>query len=60
AGASLEAGRIGGQLLPGNATGLVTTGSLFLAADTPLGPMYLGYGMGEDDNRTLYFFLGRP
>jgi NTE family protein len=60
AGASLEAGRIGGQLVPGNATGLVTTGSLFLAADTPLGPMYLGFGMGEDDNRTIYFFLGRP
>jgi len=60
AGASLEAGRIGGQLLPGNATGLVTTGSVFLASDTPLGPMYLGYGIGEDDNRTLYFFLGRP
>jgi NTE family protein len=39
---------------------LVTTGSLFLAADTPLGPMYLGYGVGEDDNRTIYFFLGRP
>jgi NTE family protein len=60
AGASLEAGRIGGQLVSGNATGLVTTGSLFVAADTPLGPMYLGYGIGEDANRTLYFFLGIP
>jgi NTE family protein len=60
AGASLEAGRIGGQLVSGNATGMVTAGALFVAADTPLGPMYLGYGIGEDANRTIYFFLGRP
>jgi NTE family protein len=60
AGASLEAGRIGGPLVPGSPNDLQTSGSVFLAADTPLGPMYLGYGMGEDDNRTIYFFLGRP
>jgi NTE family protein len=60
AGASLEAGRIGGPLVPGSPNDLQTSGSVFLAADTPLGPMYLGYGMGEDNNRTLYFFLGRP
>jgi NTE family protein len=60
AGASLEAGRIGGPLVPGSPTDVQTSGSLFLAADTPLGPMYLGYGIGEDDNRTLYFYLGRP
>jgi NTE family protein len=33
---------------------------VFLAADTPLGPVYLGYGIGEGDNRSIYFFLGRP
>jgi NTE family protein len=60
AGASFEAGRIGGPLVPGSPTDVQTSGSLFLAADTPLGPMYLGYGIGEDDNRTIYFFLGRP
>jgi NTE family protein len=60
AGASFEAGRIGGPLVPGSPTDAQTCGSVFLAADTPLGPMYLGYGMGEDGNRTLYFFLGRP
>ncbi len=60
AGASLEVGRIGGQLVPGNPTGTLTSGSLFLAADTPLGPIYIGYGMGEDSNRSFYFFLGRP
>jgi len=60
AGASLEAGRIGGQLVPGNATGMLEAGSLFLAADTPLGPMYLAYGIAQNGNRTVYFFLGLP
>jgi NTE family protein len=60
AGASLEAGRIGGQLVPGNPTGTTGAGSLFLAADTPLGPMYLGYGIGESGNTTFYFLLGLP
>ncbi len=60
AGASLEAGRVGGQLVPGNPTGMLGAGSLFVAADTPLGPVYLGYGIGEADNRTIFFFLGLP
>jgi NTE family protein len=60
AGASLEAGRVGGPLVPGSPTGVMGAGSVFLAADTPLGPVYLGYGIGEGDNRSIYFFLGRP
>jgi NTE family protein len=60
AGASLEAGRFGGQLVPGNPTGVLGAGSLFLAADTPLGPVYLGYGIGEAGNTAFYFFLGLP
>ncbi|MFM4770074.1 patatin-like phospholipase family protein [Aeromonas veronii] len=35
-------------------------GSLFLGANTPLGPVYLGYGYGESDNKTVFFYLGRP
>jgi NTE family protein len=60
AGASLEAGRIGGPLVPGSPTGMLTSGSLILAADTVLGPVYLAYGLAEDGNRSFYFFLGLP
>ena len=60
AGASLEAGRVGGQLVPGNPTGMLTSGSLFLAADTPLGPVYLAYGYADKDNSAVYFYLGLP
>jgi NTE family protein len=60
AGASFEAGRVGGQLLAGNPTGLLESGSLFFALDTPLGPIYLAYGIGADGNRSAYFYLGLP
>jgi len=60
AGASLEAGRVGGQLVAGNPTGMLESGSLFLAADTPLGPVYIAYGIAQDNNRTVYFYLGLP
>jgi NTE family protein len=67
-GFSLEAGRIGKPLIDKTVSGLDTpyggdlvyAGSLFLGADTPLGPVYLGYGYGQGNNSAFYFFLGRP
>jgi NTE family protein len=35
-------------------------GSLFLGANTPLGPIYLGCGYGEEGNKTVFFYLGKP
>ncbi len=60
AGASFEAGRIGGPLVPGSPTRTLTSGALILAADTVLGPVYIAYGIAENDNRSFYFFLGKP
>jgi NTE family protein len=60
AGASLEAGRVGGPLVAGSPTGVLKAGSLFLAYDSLLGPMYLAYGIAENGNRCAYFFLGIP
>ena len=68
-GASLEAGEIRERL---NSTrpltlqrdkffvDLVFASSVFLAADTALGPLYLGAGFGEGGERAAYLFLGRP
>jgi len=33
-------------------------GSVFLAADTPLGPFYLGYGLAETSEGTFYVSIG--
>jgi NTE family protein len=31
----------------------------YLGAETPLGPMYMGYGYAEGGHQSLYVFLGR-
>jgi len=60
AGASLEAGRIGGPLVPGSPTRMLTSGALILATDTVMGPVYFAYGIAENNNTSFYFFLGKP
>jgi NTE family protein len=60
AGFSLEAGRMERPLVAGSPAGLLKSASLFLGADTPIGPLYVGYGRAADGNSSLYLFLGRP
>ena len=60
AGVSGEIGDYGRPLVPGNASGTLYSGAVFLALDSPLGPMYLGWGAGSGGNRAAYFYLGRP
>ncbi len=38
---------------------LIYAGSLFLGVDSPLGPVYLGVGIAENDQRALYLQLGQ-
>jgi NTE family protein len=35
-------------------------GSVFVGSDTPIGPLYVGLGLGEDGHRTGFMFLGSP
>jgi NTE family protein len=60
AGFSLEAGRVGAPLVPGSPTGLLKSGSLFLALDSPLGPLYLAYGRAAASTYSFYLYLGKP
>jgi NTE family protein len=60
AGLSLEVGKVARPLVPGNPDGVLRSASAFVAADSPLGPVYVGYGHAEDGNSSWYFFLGRP
>ena len=59
-GISLEAGKIGNPLVPGNTESWLKSASIFIAADSPIGPMYLAYGRAQDGNSSFYFYLGRP
>jgi len=38
----------------------ITAGSLFLAVNSVIGPVYLAYGRTEGAEEAYYFFLGRP
>ena len=64
-GASLEAARLRplvpiwrGQPFSGDLT--VVAGSVFVAVDSPLGPLFLGFGYESSRNLAVYLFLGRP
>ena len=38
----------------------ISAGSLFMAMNTIVGPVYVAYGRAEGGNEAYYFFLGRP
>ncbi|MDN3923101.1 patatin-like phospholipase family protein [Roseateles violae] len=59
-GLSLEAGRVGKPLVPNNEQGTLRSFALTLGVDTPLGPLYFGYGRANRGYDSLYLFLGRP
>jgi NTE family protein len=65
AGASIEAARLKpvipvwqGKIVDGYLT--VPAGSVYLGIDSPLGPLYVGFGYANSDNRAIYLYLGRP
>ncbi len=60
AGASLEAGNAWIQRDSVSAGDLVKAGSVFLAADTFLGPVYFAYGRATGGQSSFYLLLGRP
>jgi NTE family protein len=60
AGGSLEAGNVYGSFPEPTSTGLKLAGSLFLGADTIIGPAYFAYGHAEAGNSAFYLYLGYP
>jgi NTE family protein len=59
-GLSLEVGQVGSPLVPGSPDGVLQSACLFFGADSPIGPVYVGYGHAVDGNGSFYLFLGRP
>jgi NTE family protein len=59
-GTSVEVGRMSDRVdgLPGSGT--IWSGSVFMAADTFVGPLYFGIGAGEGGRWSLYLLLGAP
>jgi len=59
-GVSLEAGQYGTPLVPNNPSGFLKSLALFVTTDTPIGPVYFGYGRAADGQGSFYFYLGLP
>lgn len=59
AGGSLEVGGAWNDLDEVSFDTLIPAGSLFVGADTPLGPFYLGAGLSDGGNASLYLLLGK-
>jgi NTE family protein len=60
AGGSLETGNVWLQRNDVSASGLLTAGSVFVAADTWVGPFYFAYGRASGGQSSFYLYLGRP
>jgi len=60
AGASLEAGQMKNRFDGSSGASTIASGSVFLGADTSLGPAYFGLGFGEGGRRSLYLLVGVP
>ena len=60
AGGSAEAGNTWLQRASVSASDLIMAGSVFVAADTFLGPFYFAYGRATGGASSFYLVLGRP
>ena len=57
-GASLEVGNVWENTGDMSLNDTLFAGSAFVGADTPIGPIYLGYGHAETGDHSLYLYLG--
>lgn len=60
AGIALETGKVGQPLTETRLSGWMNSLSIYLGGETPLGPVYLGYGRSDTGASSLYLFLGTP
>jgi NTE family protein len=59
-GLSLEAGRARDRFTETGLDDWQQAGAVYLGGETPLGPLYLGYGYAKGGRSSLYLFLGLP
>jgi len=60
AGITLEAGNIWHYSDDMSFGDLRTSGSIFVGAATPIGPVYLAWGYSDNGDSAAYFYLGNP
>jgi NTE family protein len=60
AGVSLETGRARERFSETGLEGWQQSSALYLGGDTPVGPVFVGYGYARGGHTSLYVFLGLP
>jgi len=60
AGFSLEGGQLWSERSDIDYGDLITSGSIYLAIDSPLGPIYIAYGRTSESQDAIYLSLGWP
>lgn len=58
AGASLEAGKVWDEMWSGENTSWLPAGTLFVGADSLIGPLFIGVGTAKGGRLTGYLYLG--
>ena len=60
AGITLETGNVWQYADDISFSDLRKSGSIFVGANTPIGPVYLAWGYSDNGDSTVYFYLGNP
>ena len=60
AGISLETARVGTLYTETQLKGALNSASIYLGGETPLGPVYFGFGRSNSGASGVYLFLGTP
>jgi NTE family protein len=60
AGISLEFGKASRRFTETHVAGWQQAVSVYLGGETPLGPLYLGYGYAKGGHQSAYLFIGLP
>ena len=60
AGLALETAKVGRPYMETKRTGWLNSATLYLGGETPLGPVYLGYGQSDSGASSVYLFIGTP
>ena len=60
AGFALEAGKVGTPYTETQRAGWLSSKAVYVGGETPLGPVYLGYGYSDSGASNFYLFIGTP
>ena len=59
-GLALEAGRLGTHYTETSRSGWLQSVTAYIGGETPIGPIFLGYGQSQHGVSNAYLFIGKP